>query len=82
LSWAEIPAVDIAEKDKAYEVIAELPGLDENNIEVKVANDVLTIKDEKRKRRRKRGKTTITPSVQSPKAPVPAKSKPASRRVC
>jgi HSP20 family protein len=26
LSWAATPAVDIAEKDKAYEVTAELPG--------------------------------------------------------
>ena len=29
LTWASTPAVDIVEKDKAYEVTAELPGMDE-----------------------------------------------------
>ncbi|MGZ5901411.1 MAG: Hsp20/alpha crystallin family protein [Reyranella sp.] len=43
----ESPAVDITEGDKAYEVTAELPGMDEKNIEVKVANGNLTIKGEK-----------------------------------
>jgi HSP20 family protein len=42
-----MPAVDVAETDKAYEITAELPGLDEKNIEVKVADDVLTIRGEK-----------------------------------
>ena len=42
------PAVDVAESDKAYEITAELPGLDEKNIDVKLANGGLTIKGEKR----------------------------------
>jgi HSP20 family protein len=46
--WAASPAVDIAETDKAYEITAELPGLDEKNIEVKFADGLLTIKGEKR----------------------------------
>ena len=46
-SFAVAPAVDIAEHEKAYEVSAELPGLDEKNVEVKVANGVLSIKGEK-----------------------------------
>ena len=33
------PAVDVVEKDNAYEVTAELPGMDEKNIEVKLVND-------------------------------------------
>lgn len=41
------PAVDIVERDDAYEVAAELPGLDEKDIEVKVVDDGLTIKGEK-----------------------------------
>jgi HSP20 family protein len=41
------PAVDFTEKENAYEVTAELPGLDEKNIEVKVAGGGLTIKGEK-----------------------------------
>ena len=42
------PAVDVAESEKAYEITAELPGLDEKNIEVKLANGGLTIKGEKK----------------------------------
>ena len=42
------PAVDILEKDHAYEITAELPGLDEKNIELKLSNGTLTIKGEKR----------------------------------
>jgi len=41
------PAVDISDTEKAYEITAELPGIDEKNIEVNVANGVLTIKGEK-----------------------------------
>ncbi len=40
------PAVDIAESEKAYEVTAELPGMDEKSIEVKLANGFLIIKGE------------------------------------
>ena len=47
LSWAGTPAVDITESDKAYEITAELPSMDEKNLEVKVANGGLTIKGEK-----------------------------------
>jgi HSP20 family protein len=47
LIWGAAPAVDIAEKDNAYEVTAELPGLDEKNIEVKLAGGGLTITGEK-----------------------------------
>jgi HSP20 family protein len=42
------PAVDITESERAYEITAELPGLDEKNIEVSVANGGLTIKGEKK----------------------------------
>ncbi len=41
------PAVDVSETDKAYEITADLPGMDEKNVEVKVASGVLTIKGEK-----------------------------------
>ena len=45
------PAVDVTETDKAYEITAELPGLDEKNIDVKLANGMLTIKGEKQDER-------------------------------
>ena len=47
MTWGTVPAVDVAEHDKAYEITAELPGLDEKNINVQVSNGVLTIKGEK-----------------------------------
>jgi HSP20 family protein len=46
-SWVAAPAIDFVERDNAFEVTAELPGLDEKNIEVKLSNGVLTIKGQK-----------------------------------
>ncbi len=46
-SWVAVPAVDFVEKDNAFEVHADLPGMDEKDIEVKVANGVMTIKGQK-----------------------------------
>ncbi len=43
-----IPAVDIAEKEKSFEISAELPGMDEKNIEIKLSNGNLVIKGEKK----------------------------------
>jgi HSP20 family protein len=45
------PAVDIVENEKAYEITAELPGMDEKNIEVKLSNGSLTIRGEKQEER-------------------------------
>ena len=47
-AFRTMPAVDVAETEKAYEIKAELPGLDEKNIEVRVANGVLSIKGDRR----------------------------------
>lgn len=47
-AWPVMPAVDVAEKDSAYEISAELPGMDEKDIEVKVSNGTLTIRGEKK----------------------------------
>ncbi len=46
-AFGALPAVDVTETDKAYEITAELPGMDEKNIDVKLANGILTIKGEK-----------------------------------
>jgi HSP20 family protein len=51
-----VPAVDIAEKDQAFEVTAELPGMDEKNIEVKTANGNLVIKGEKKEEKEEKKK--------------------------
>lgn len=42
------PAVDVSETDKAYEITAELPGMDEKNVEVNLADGGLIIKGEKK----------------------------------
>jgi len=55
-SFGKVPACDIVEKEKEYEITAELPGLDENNIEVKFADGLLTIKGEKREEKEERKK--------------------------
>jgi HSP20 family protein len=46
-SWSGFPAVDIVDKEKLYEITAELPGMDDKNIEITLSNGVLTIKGEK-----------------------------------
>jgi HSP20 family protein len=50
------PAVDITENEKAYELTADLPGLEEKNIDLKVANGGLTIKGEKKEETEEEGK--------------------------
>jgi HSP20 family protein len=56
LSWTSAPAVDITESDKAYEIMAELPGMDEKNIEVKVVNGNLKIEGEKQEEKEEKKK--------------------------
>ncbi len=50
------PAVDVSETDKAYEITAELPGMDEKNVEVNVANGGLTIRGEKKEEKEEKKK--------------------------
>ncbi len=45
LSW---PNIEVAETDGEMKVTAELPGLEENDVEVHLANGVLTIQGEKK----------------------------------
>ncbi len=57
-AFGAIPAVDLTETDKAYQITSELPGgMDEKNVAVVFANGVLTIKGEKQEEReeKKRG---------------------------
>jgi HSP20 family protein len=55
-TWDVAPAVNIAENDKAYEITAELPGMDEKNVDVSIANGGLTIKGEKREEKEEKNK--------------------------
>ena len=54
--WTAVPAVDVAESEKGYEIAAELPGMDEKNIEVKLVNGNLTIKGEKQEEKEEKKK--------------------------
>jgi HSP20 family protein len=56
LSFGKTPAVDIAERDKEYEIIAELPGMSEENIDVKFADGVWTLKGEKKEKKEEKEK--------------------------
>jgi HSP20 family protein len=46
-AWAVAPAMDLVEKATEYEITAELPGINEKNVEIKLSNHMLTIKGEK-----------------------------------
>src|SRR3974390_2826240 len=43
-----MPSMDVTETDKEIEITAELPGLEEKDVQVNVADNVLTIKGEKK----------------------------------
>jgi HSP20 family protein len=47
-SW---PRIELSETDKAVTISAELPGLSENDVQVEIANGVLSIRGEKKAER-------------------------------
>ena len=49
-------AVDVSEDDKAYKISAELPGLDQKDIDISVLGDRLVLKGEKRAEKEEEGK--------------------------
>ncbi|GLQ56586.1 Hsp20/alpha crystallin family protein [Devosia nitrariae] len=53
--WAA-PAVNVVEKDKAYEISAEVPGIDGKNIEVMLRNGNIVIKGEKQEEKEEKSK--------------------------
>jgi HSP20 family protein len=54
--WVIAPAMDLVEKEKEYEISAELPGIDEKNVEIKLVNGTLTIKGEKNEEKEEKQK--------------------------
>jgi HSP20 family protein len=55
------PAVDVSEDEQAYRITAELPGLDEKNIEVSLSGDCLVLKGEKgQEKEEKRGNSYLS----------------------
>lgn len=55
-SFSGVPAVDITEKDGAYEITAELPGMAEKDIDVQVSGGMLVIKGEKKEEKEEKKK--------------------------
>ena len=49
LRGAWMPAVDISESEEAFEVTAELPGIDAKDVNVSVQENTLTIRGERRR---------------------------------
>jgi HSP20 family protein len=56
MTAVKMPAVDVVESDKAYEITADLPGMDEKSIEIKVTDGVMTIKGEKQEEKEEKKK--------------------------
>ena len=50
------PKIELSETDKALTVSAELPGMSEKDVQIEIANGVLTIRGEKRSERKDEGK--------------------------
>ena len=53
---AMAPTIDVSETDQELEIKAELPGVDKDDVDVTVADDVLTIKGEEKIDRDEKGK--------------------------
>jgi HSP20 family protein len=43
-----LPSMDVSETDKEIEITAELPGLEEKDVQINVADNLLTIRGEKK----------------------------------
>jgi HSP20 family protein len=57
-TWSKrvVPSLDAVEDDKAFHVTVELPGMNEKDVSVSVADRVLTIRGEKKESKEKRDK--------------------------
>jgi HSP20 family protein len=51
-----VPKVDVSESDKEIQIVAELPGLKQEDVDLSLADDVLTIRGETRESREEREK--------------------------
>ncbi|MDE5455951.1 Hsp20 family protein [Bradyrhizobium sp. CSA112] len=56
LAATTMPSMDISETDKVIEITAELPGLEKKDVELNVADNLLTIRGEKKNEREEKNK--------------------------
>jgi HSP20 family protein len=50
------PKINVSENDKEIEVTVEVPGMDQNDVDVSLGDDVLTIKGEKKQEKEEKDK--------------------------
>lgn len=50
------PTLDLGATDKEYTIAVEVPGVDEKDVKVEIANDTLTIRGEKRQEKKEKDK--------------------------
>ena len=86
-----LPSMDVTETDKQIEITAELPGLEEKDVQVNVADNVLTIRGEKKAEKEEKDKNyrLVERSYGSScarsncrTASMPTPSRPASPKAC
>ena len=53
------PSIDVKESDKDFIIRAELPGVDDKDVEVSVTNDAVTIKGEKKEEKEDKGEKLL-----------------------
>ena len=51
-----VPSMDVTETDKEIEITAELPGLEEKDVQINVADNLLTIRGEKKSEKEQKDK--------------------------
>lgn len=71
------PSMDVKETDKAIEVEAELPGVDQKDVQVTVEDGTLTVKGEKKSKKRNREPVTTCPSATMARSSVQSGCRPA-----
>ena len=58
-----MPSMDISETDKVIEITAELPGLEKKDVELNLAENLLTIRGEKKNEREEKKKRSDLPDL-------------------
>jgi len=76
--YSMMPRIDVHEQDNRLEVTAELPGVDQKDVELRLDDDILTIRGEKRNERKdkqahitERSYGAFQRSIQLPFSPDP-----------
>jgi HSP20 family protein len=85
------PRMDMAETDKAIELTAELPGLEQKDVEINFSDDILTIRSEKKSEKEEGDKNyrvvernygSFSRTIELPPASIPQRSRQASIKGC